>query len=86
MCHVAAWLVDGIAKPPHGKEFKHYANLAMKRVPILKITTTHDRKVDRPIKYNYKCQDCDQDYPRQRVVDITRKRCGKCRGKLYLVE
>lgn len=34
MCHAAAWLVDGITKPPHGECFKKWASLAMKRVSV----------------------------------------------------
>ena len=32
MCHAAAWLVDGVHKPPHGKFFKKWANISMKKV------------------------------------------------------
>jgi hypothetical protein len=32
MCHAAAWLLDGVAKPPHGKCFKKWSTLAMKKV------------------------------------------------------
>ena len=32
MCHAAAWLVDGVSKPPHGSCFKKWANIAMQRV------------------------------------------------------
>lgn len=32
LCHAAAWLVDGVSKPPHGKCFKKWANIAMKKV------------------------------------------------------
>lgn len=33
-------------------------------------------------KYLYICQSCQQVYPRQRRIDLTKYRCGKCRGKL----
>jgi hypothetical protein len=32
MCHAAAWLVDGVSKPPHGSCFKKWANTAMEKV------------------------------------------------------
>lgn len=32
MCHAAQWLVDGIAKPAHGKCFKYWAKKAMQKV------------------------------------------------------
>ncbi len=34
MCHAAAWLVDGVSKPPHGSCFKKWANTAMSNVSI----------------------------------------------------
>lgn len=36
------------------------------------------------IKYLYHCESCGQLYPRQRKIDTTKYRCGKCRGKLNL--
>lgn len=38
MCHAAAWLVDGTAKPPHGACFKKWAKLSMSRVRKNSIT------------------------------------------------
>ncbi len=35
-------------------------------------------------KLLYRCRDCGQLYPRQRRIDITKYRCGRCRGKLAL--
>lgn len=32
LCHAAAWLVDGVHKPPHGKCFKKWASISMKKV------------------------------------------------------
>ena len=32
MCHAAAWLVDDVVKPPHGKCFKKWASLGMRKV------------------------------------------------------
>ncbi len=32
MCHAAAWTIDGVSKPPHGKCFQKWANHAMKKV------------------------------------------------------
>lgn len=32
LCHAAAWLVDGAHKPPHGKCFKKWAAISMKKV------------------------------------------------------
>ena len=35
-CHAAAWLVDGVSKPPHGACFKKWANTAMSNVSTLR--------------------------------------------------
>jgi hypothetical protein len=31
MCHAAAWLVDGVSKPPHGSCFKKWADVSMEK-------------------------------------------------------
>ncbi|NBJ71305.1 MULTISPECIES: SprT family protein [Clostridia] len=36
-------------------------------------------------KYTYICESCDQTFKRQRKVDIKKYRCGKCKGKLFLL-
>lgn len=38
----------------------------------------------RPAKYRYTCNQCQHLYPRQRRLDVTKYRCGKCRGQLIL--
>ena len=35
-----------------------------------------------PVKYVLRCVDCGMEYPRKRMVDARRYRCGKCRGRL----
>lgn len=40
----------------------------------------------KPPRYLYRCQTCGQLYPRQRRVNTSKFRCGKCRGKLVLLE
>ena len=37
MCHAAAWLIDGVIKPPHGPCFKKWAKLSMKKVSVIDI-------------------------------------------------
>ncbi|MEW4353672.1 SprT family protein [Streptococcus pneumoniae] len=32
--------------------------------------------------YHYQCQNCGQNYPRKRRMDLSKYRCGKCRGVL----
>lgn len=41
LCHVATWLLDHVAKPPHGPHFKAWAAAAMKVHPHLNVTTCH---------------------------------------------
>lgn len=41
MCHVAAWLIDHTAKPPHGPAFKAWAARAMK-VQVFYLTSHTD--------------------------------------------
>lgn len=36
-------------------------------------------------KYVYQCKDCHQLYKRQRRIDISKYRCGKCKGKLKMI-
>lgn len=35
--------------------------------------------------FHYQCQACQQAYHRKRRVDVTRYRCGRCRGSLVLL-
>ena len=39
-------------------------------------------KEDQPARWHYRCQQCGQDYWRQRRVDVSRYFCGRCRGRL----
>jgi predicted SprT family Zn-dependent metalloprotease len=48
MVHAAAWIIDGVAKPPHGDCFKTWARIATAKTGI-KVTTTHDYE----IQYTY---------------------------------
>ncbi|PWU68077.1 SprT family protein [Gracilibacillus dipsosauri] len=37
-------------------------------------------------RYHYECKDCQQSFPRKRKINLSRYRCGKCHGKLQLIE
>lgn len=37
-------------------------------------------------RFLYLCQRCGQAYPRVRRLDLRRYRCGRCRGRLFLVK
>jgi predicted SprT family Zn-dependent metalloprotease len=46
MVHAAAWIVDGVSKPPHGTCFKRWARKAMKSIPGVVVTTTHNYEIE----------------------------------------
>lgn len=82
----------------HGKEFKKYANYINQKLGY-NITVKGDKKADyqasklnyeEDINYKYKivCQDCGQIIYRKRFNPnlVKKYRCGKCNGKLKLVE
>jgi len=49
MCHVAAWLLDGVARPPHGPTFKAHAASASAALPsVPPVTTCHGYRVHAP--------------------------------------
>ena len=84
MCHAAAWIIDGVSKPPHGSAFKKWASLGHSKVGII-VTTTHDYRIT--YKYQWNCTKCNFMVKRHsRSVDVIRQCCGKCKGKLVEVE
>ncbi len=87
MVHAAAWVIDGVSKPPHGPCFKKWANIAMKLIPGVEVTTTHDYHIQ--YKYAWACTtpSCKFFIQRHsRSVDIQRQFCPKCRGQLLEVD
>ena len=86
MCHVAAWLLKGVCKPPHGPAFKLYAARVMAKHPHLNITTCHSYEIQ--FKYQYQCTTgwCGHVYGRHsRSIDVRKQRCGRCMGTLTLL-
>ena len=82
----------------HGNEFKRYAKIIKEKLGY-EITRTGNKKEDfqkSNIKYkendDYKykiiCKECGQVYYRKRLnKNFTKKyRCGKCKGKLEILE
>ena len=49
MVHAAAWVIDGVSKPPHGPCFKKWAKVAMNKFPNIVVETTHKYE----IQYKY---------------------------------
>jgi predicted SprT family Zn-dependent metalloprotease len=81
LCHVAAWLVQGVSKPPHGPEFKAWADVASKRYPMCQVERCHSYAIHAP--HRYKCQTCGCPYNRHsKSVDTEKQVCGMCHGPL----
>eukprot|EP00984_Skeletonema_dohrnii_P020898 scaffold10295_cov121-Skeletonema_dohrnii-CCMP3373.AAC.1 len=87
MCHAAAWLVDGVHKPPHGKVFKNWASKSMRKIKDVEVTTTHDYQIS--YKFAWACTNakCNVVIKRHsRSVDLNKHCCGKCKNKLIEIE
>lgn len=84
MCHAAAWLIDNVAKPPHGPVFKKWAQHAMKAFPHLDVSTCHQYEIF--YAYRWQCDSCNQMYGRHsNSIDVSKKVCGECRGRLIFL-
>jgi len=87
MCHAAQWLVDGCHKPPHGHVFKKWANISMRKIRDVEVTTTHDYEIS--YKFAWACTgaNCNVVIKRHsRSVDVNKQCCGRCKGKLIEIE
>mmetsp|Transcript_14197 Transcript_14197/g.25225 ORF Transcript_14197/g.25225 Transcript_14197/m.25225 type:complete len:560 (-) Transcript_14197:3543-5222(-) len=84
LCHVAAWLVDGSAKPPHGPVFKKWASRATSVYPQHEVTTCHSYKIH--AKFWYECVDCKAQFKRHsKSVDVTKQVCGRCQSSIKFI-
>lgn len=81
MCHCAAWLIDHVAKPPHGAAFKKWAALSMRVAPHLEVSTCHQYEIF--YSHQWQCSSCHQSYGRHsNSIDVSKKVCGRCKGRL----
>ena len=81
MCHCAAWMIDHVAKPPHGAVFKKYAQRAMTVVPGVDVSTCHNYEIF--YAYRWACGSCGVEYGRHsKSIDVEKKVCGGCGGRL----
>ena len=64
MCHAAAWLVNHVAKPPHGAVFKGWAAIAMRAFPDLSIATCHTYAIN----FKFQFEVCHGGVTRQPIV------------------
>ena len=94
MCHAAAWLVDGVRKPPHGAAFKAWAAKASRKYPDRTVTTCHTYAIT--YRFRYACGGgggasaaaaaCGASWGRHsRSIDTTTARCGRCGGAIVLL-
>ncbi|ORY90850.1 SprT-like family-domain-containing protein [Leucosporidium creatinivorum] len=54
LCHIAAWVLSGEIKPPHGDAFKLWAKRIMSVRSDITITTTHSYEIS--YKFRWQCQ------------------------------
>jgi predicted SprT family Zn-dependent metalloprotease len=83
LCHVAAFLIDGEFKPPHGASFRRWADRA-ERVLGYVVTTCHNYDIFTPHKFKCVNDTCGQVYGRhsKKGIRVESQICGCCRGKL----
>ena len=82
MCHAAAWVVDGVAKPPHGAVFKKWAKRFHEWDKDLSINTCHS--YDIRTKYSYVCEKCGHRWGRHsKSINTGKVRCS-CGGSIKL--
>ncbi|KAI7836948.1 hypothetical protein COHA_009197 [Chlorella ohadii] len=86
LCHVAAWLVNQTAKPPHGPVFRAWAGKAMALYSHLDITTCHAYEIFYPFRWQCSNGTCLQEYGRHsNSIDVKKKVCGACRSPLVFL-
>jgi len=83
LCHVAAWLINHIAKPPHGKVFKSWAARAMEVYPDLNVSTCHTYDIHYKFRWQCKNDWCGRIYGRHsNSINVDKQACGICSGRL----
>ncbi|KAJ8602959.1 hypothetical protein CTAYLR_001559 [Chrysophaeum taylorii] len=60
LCHAAAWVIDNVARPAHGRVFKAWARRVTQVYPHVLVTTTHRYKI--AFKFKWQCSDPDCSY------------------------
>jgi len=84
LCHAAAWLVDGVQKPPHGPAFVKWAERATQVYPRYPVTTCHNYKVHAP--FRYECTGCKATWTRHsKSIDVNSMCCSRCKSRSSLV-
>ncbi|KAI9029248.1 SprT-like family-domain-containing protein, partial [Hyaloraphidium curvatum] len=83
MCHAAAWLVDRVDRPPHGKEFKRWGAKAERAYPDVEVATCHEYEIDYRFRWRCVNEACGKIYGRHsKSIDVAVHACGACRSRL----
>lgn len=56
LCHAAAWVFDNVSKPPHGRTFWRWADIAKRVYPQHEVHTCHSYVIN--FKHHWKCNRC----------------------------
>ncbi|KAK0713140.1 SprT-like family-domain-containing protein [Lasiosphaeria miniovina] len=86
-CHLANFMVSGITKNPHGKEFKAWAAKCSRAFGDrgIEVTTKHSYDID--FKYVWQCTACSLEFKRHsKSIDPGRHRCGSCKSELRQIK
>lgn len=88
-CHLANFMVSGVKKEPHGRQFKAWGRKCTEafRNRGVEVTTKHSYKIE--YKYVWQCsnEDCAVEFKRHsKSIDPKRHTCGTCRSKLVQIK
>jgi len=83
LCHYHLHL-EGKGYHHRDKDFKELMNKVKAPRFCSTLTTVQKRRAKK--QYLYQCQSCGQLFKRMRRVDTKKYVCGKCKGKLVLIE
>lgn len=74
LCHAAAWLIDGVRKPPHGAAFLRWAQRAQRICPDIPVSTCHSYAIFKPHVFRCEKEDCAQEISRhsKKGIDLDR--------------
>jgi hypothetical protein len=74
MCHVAAWLIDGVNAPAHGPNFWKWAHQVETKIPSIRVTQCHSYEINVPYKFTCTNEGCQHIYSRhsKKGIDTSR--------------
>ncbi|KAK4445049.1 SprT-like family-domain-containing protein [Podospora aff. communis PSN243] len=86
-CHLANFMISGVIKNPHGREFKVWASKTSRAFAHrgVEVTTKHSYDID--FKYVWQCERCTTEFKRHsKSIHPERHRCGRCKGLLVQIK